>query len=220
MKRLYFCFVLSMLSVVARAEENPESPVLTETQQRAAHEAKNHGCPVSEGEEIVCGNIMCDFGALFGEWPDKCWDYKAKLTILKAKLKPWEKLPRCYKRDENCNRAGRAGKEQLDSSYCMDNAETEQDKEICLGAMTETDENYCGSLKNDMERRACEELKTTGKLSEEFCNDLAQEKAGIKFEFRLWGRTHVRTQEWDNLSEQQQAIYTQAFNECMALNAY
>ena len=195
-------------------------PALDTKQQNASNEAKNHGCPVSEAEEVVCGNIMCDFGLLMGEYPDRCWDYKAKLIVLKAKLLPWEKLPRCFKRDENCNKTGRAGKEQMDTSYCMDNTDNKNDTELCLGAMRETDASYCGSLGSEVERNACNEIKRTGKLTEEFCTNQAIEKAGIRRQITWrYGITITRTLEWDNLPAATQALYNQVFDECMSLSA-
>lgn len=216
MNKFILVIASSLLSFACFAEEQ----VLDAKQQQAARDAENHGCPVSEAEEVVCGNIMCDFGLLMGEYPDRCWDYKAKLLVLKAKLLPWEKLPRCFKRDENCKKTGRAGKEQMDSTYCMDNADSKNDKEICLGAMRETESDYCSSLGSEVERRACDEIKISGKLTEEYCDNMALEKTGIRHQISWrWGIVLTRTTEWIDLPQENKDLYNQVFQECMSLSA-
>lgn len=87
--------------------------------ESAANEnAQNNNCGTSKKEDIVCANIMCDFGALMGEWPSECTDYKLKLAVEKAKLPPFKKMPKCFMRDKSCARGGRANKNAINEDTC------------------------------------------------------------------------------------------------------
>lgn len=200
------------------------TPIFGFSQDTNQDKEYDHGCPISYAEKVVCGKMMCDFGLMMGEYPDRCYDYEAKLLGLKSKLLPWEKLPRCYKRDENCNKSGRAGKDSMDVSYCMENTESKNDRESCLSAINQTDENYCSTLKGDIERRACEEIKISGRLTEEYCDKMAMGVADIR-KSNLWSRWErwdgviTKSQYWLTIPEEKKSIYLQSFEECMSLNA-
>lgn len=194
------------------------APLLSFAQDQ--QEEHDHGCPVSRSERIVCGKMMCDFGLIMGEYPSECFGYERDFALLRARLRPFERLPRCYKRDENCNRAGRAGRETMDVTYCMDNADTQNDREICLNAITEAEENYCENLDDDIERRACEEIKSNGRLTDEFCDKTAIDEAGIRISRRNRRPGLLPTNPyWFRLSVEDRALYEQYFSECMALDA-
>lgn len=211
-KILALLFSLVLCAVQMNVQAQPIS-------QNQLRNAIGNGCSISRKEEIVCANIMCDFGIIFQEFPDECWDYKAKLAILKARTPPWKSLPRCIKRDKNCRSEGRANKQLFDPTYCFkDSIGSRNDQELCLGALRQTEPNYCSKLGNGMERRACEEVKSRGRLSDEYCHNQAKSRSGLSHVGWWVGNFPLpQSTAWDELEPEQQERYNREFQSCISL---
>jgi len=123
-KYISFLLIFISASTFAQSEQSIEQTIADQAGQdtinQAHQDANDNGCDSSKKENIVCANIMCDFGLIMGEWPSECTDYKLKLAIEKAKLPPWKKLPKCFMKDTSCKKSGRARKSEVTRENCDD----------------------------------------------------------------------------------------------------
>ncbi|MBU0801486.1 MAG: hypothetical protein KKA05_10870 [Alphaproteobacteria bacterium] len=90
------------------------------------------GCPIGRSEEIVCAAVMCDFGLLKGESPSECDQVKIDLAVYLASLGFWDKPAKCYNRDQNCNKKGKA-KKQVSAQSCQDSISGDMDSQCLRG---------------------------------------------------------------------------------------
>lgn len=92
--------------------------VLVSLPASAGSPSASSGCPIPKAEELICANVVCDFGRIMGEDSAECRQYKVDLAIYLSTLGFWDKPPKCHKRDMNCNKTGRAGKKTVSKSVC------------------------------------------------------------------------------------------------------
>lgn len=100
---------------------------------QASRDSENNSCKKSKKEKLVCANMMCDFGILYGEWSHECQDIKVDFLVAKATLPPWKSLPTCLMVDKNCNGRGKARKAEVDENFCH-NMPTLSERHQCLMA--------------------------------------------------------------------------------------
>lgn len=116
-KLLLFTFSL-LLSVSTFATE----------QDLRKESAKTHECKISSPEKLVCAVTMCNFGTLFGEWSSDCTMYTEQFAVYLATLGFWSKPPKCFGRDQNCNKTGKAQKATPPQGVCANLSGEEKTK--------------------------------------------------------------------------------------------
>lgn len=150
-KLLFGCVLLSLLQVnLASAFDHPD------------------GCPVSRSEKIVCAMVMCDFGQAMGEWPSECNDVKIDFAIYMASLGFWDKPAKCFKRDKDCNKKGKA-KNQVAAQSCQDTISGEYDNNCLRGV---------NIMNMDCSERTTEEEKTACYRELAVKNDMCEKNVG------------------------------------------
>ncbi len=159
------------------------------------------GCPVPSDEELVCSVVMCDFGAALGKWSPECTHVKVRFAVYLATLGFWDHPPKCKMRDEHCNKTGKATKAQLGPQNCVD-AGTKDKQDACMAAIGAAPKGYCDQF-SGLDKKGCEDAQATGNFSEEYCQQLVDEKSS--------GR-------WAILSAADQQINEERYNKCLAIN--
>jgi len=94
--------------------------VLVSLPASAGSPSASSGCPMSNAEELIRANVVCDIGLIAGEWSSECQQYKIDLAVYLATLGFWDKPPKCWQRDMSCNKTGKAKKSTVATSYCTD----------------------------------------------------------------------------------------------------
>jgi hypothetical protein len=114
---------------------------------------KKNSCPMKNDEELVCAVIMCDFGALMGEYPSECHKVKLDFAVYLATLGFWDKPPKCFMRDSECNKNGKASKKTQSSSLC-ENPATGKPDEACLKGLNVYNMD-CDEFEDKKQRDQC-----------------------------------------------------------------
>lgn len=109
-------------------------------EDQAVDDAEKNSCDQGRHERIVCANIMCGFGAGMGEWPSECTDYKRLLIEVLATYPPWKSPPKCFMRDKDCNKSGRAKEADADEEFCMSMSDNKERHQCMMALETTTQE--------------------------------------------------------------------------------
>ena len=127
---------------------------------QASRDASINSCNKSSKENVICANIMCDFGLLLGEWSDECTDWKLKLALLKASTPPWKSLPRCVTVDSSCKNQGLGHASSLDEAQCLKFSDIEK-RHTCLLALELDDKDRASDFveRHDTDVQSLEALE-------------------------------------------------------------
>lgn len=140
----------------------------------------SQGCPMSSDEKLVCSVILCNpIGLMISDSRSECLKVNRDFAIYLATLGFWDKPPKCYARDEYCNRTGRASTAQMSPEYCVDAGDAGR-QNACMTALRASGAGYCDQFRNQRERQACESIQSSGQLTSEYCDELIRN--------RRWGR--------------------------------
>lgn len=131
----------------------PVTAIAADYDLEAKKAAKNNGCPMKNDEELVCAVIMCDFGALMGEYPSECHKVKLDFAVYLATLGFWDKPPKCFMRDSSCKKNGKASKKTQSPSMC-DDPVTGKPDEACLKGLNIFNMD-CDEFENKKQRDQC-----------------------------------------------------------------
>lgn len=122
------------------------------------------GCPVGRAEKIVCAAVMCDFGLIMGEWPSECNQVKVDLAVYLATLGFWDKPARCFNRDQDCKKDGKAKKANATPAMCAEAGVTQNQCERGVAINNADCDELTGTAEQECiinlarETHACNEL--------------------------------------------------------------
>ena len=95
----------------------------------------NQGCPIGSKEKLVCEVIMCNpLGFMSDESREKCHKINLKFAAYLATLGPFQKPPKCYKRNQSCQKIGVMTNALINPEYC-DGLATPAEQDACNEAL-------------------------------------------------------------------------------------
>lgn len=161
----------------------------------------DNACPVRRGERLACSVLLCNpIGLAIAESRSECLQVNIDFAVYMATAGFLRSRPRCYSRDQNCNRTGRASTAEMGPEYCVGAGSTDK-QQACMAALGAAPEGYCNNF-TGYEREACISVQTTGRFSENYCIHLATER---------------RSGAWALLNNIDRELNEERYEDCMEL---